>query len=159
MSIYLDPKFIAFLVQYNHIEDYYECHELLEDLWVEGQIHTKIHPLPMLILIATGHYHYRRGNRVGAIRTLSNAIHRFEEIPDDFKQQVPIHWGEWITALQLQLDVWKKQGPFQTTPIPISSDVQPLVERTRLHTVQPPKESLIHKHKTVFQHKKQRGTH
>lgn len=73
------PSFVQFLKEFNDVYDYFECHELLEDYWKEVAPRQKKHPLAALILLSTSMYHWRRGNIVGAIKTMNGSIKRLEE--------------------------------------------------------------------------------
>jgi predicted metal-dependent hydrolase len=67
------PLFVKFIVYFNRNQDYFECHEVLEEYWKSLPDGNKEHPLTAYILLATGMYHWRRGNLVGAYRTLKKA--------------------------------------------------------------------------------------
>ena len=69
------PLFVQFIVYFNENQDYFECHEVLEELWKKKEPLDKDHWLVALILLSTGLYHWRRGNRKGAEKTLQNAQH------------------------------------------------------------------------------------
>lgn len=60
------PAFIQFLSYFNGNHDFFECHEILEDYWKEVAPRDKQHPLTGWIQLATGMYHWRRGNFRGA---------------------------------------------------------------------------------------------
>jgi uncharacterized protein len=49
--------------------EFFECHEVLEQVWLNAQNERKLF-LQGLIQIAVGFYHLRRGNAVGATRLL-----------------------------------------------------------------------------------------
>ena len=68
-----NPLFLKFIVYFNENQDYFECHEVLEEYWKSIPGRTKDHPLTAYILLSTGLYHFRRDNTAGAIRTLRKA--------------------------------------------------------------------------------------
>ena len=74
-----DSKFVHFIKEFNETKDYFECHELLEDYWKEVAPRQKVHPLAALILLSTSMYHWRRGNYLGASRTMNSSITRMKE--------------------------------------------------------------------------------
>ncbi|MGG0657758.1 DUF309 domain-containing protein [Rummeliibacillus pycnus] len=92
------PLFIQFLAYFNGNQDYFECHEVLEEYWKKVAPRDKTHPLTGWIQLATGLYHWRRENFKGAQtilikaeRTLRTAIHDpfLEEInTSDLLQQI-----------------------------------------------------------------------
>lgn len=66
------PLFIDFCAYFNGNQDYFECHEVLEEYWKQVAPGEKKHPLVGYIQIATGMYHWRRENVRGALRMLQN---------------------------------------------------------------------------------------
>ena len=65
MHPYHHPLFVNFIVYFNENQDYFECHEVLEEYWKSLPDGGKEHPLTAYILLATGMYHWRRGNTTG----------------------------------------------------------------------------------------------
>lgn len=80
MMYWQDQRFLQFIRYFNEKQDYFECHEVLEELWIRTNVQTKKHVLPLLILISTSLYHWRRENWRGAEKTMTNALKRFNEI-------------------------------------------------------------------------------
>ncbi|WP_397537626.1 DUF309 domain-containing protein [Rummeliibacillus pycnus] len=67
------PLFIEFLTYFNGNQDYFECHEVLEEYWKEVAPRDKKHPLTGWIQLATCLYHWRRENFKGAHTILKKA--------------------------------------------------------------------------------------
>jgi len=65
-----DPLYVAFLAYFNRERDYFECHEVMEQLWLEeGR-----DPLYQgLLQVAVGLYHHRNGNIDGGVKLLTAA--------------------------------------------------------------------------------------
>lgn len=62
--------------------DFYECHEVLEELWMHSQAPDRRF-LQSLIHFAVGFYHHERGNRNGATRQLHKGLKKIQEyLPD-----------------------------------------------------------------------------
>jgi hypothetical protein len=59
-------------------QDYFECHEILEEAWKEKGNFTKEDVEVFLILIVTGEYHYRRDNLIGATTSYKRALKLYE---------------------------------------------------------------------------------
>lgn len=82
------PLFVDYCAYFNGNEDYFECHEVLEEYWKEIAPKEKEHVLVGYIQIATGLYHWRRGNSVGAYRILNKArkiiLHNSKSIFTEF---------------------------------------------------------------------------
>ncbi|MFS0687951.1 DUF309 domain-containing protein [Sporosarcina sp. 179-K 8C2 HS] len=79
MHPYHHPLFLNFIVYFNRNQDYFECHEVLEEYWKSIPNYTKDHPLTAFILLSTGLYHWRRGNVHGAHRTVVKAANRMQD--------------------------------------------------------------------------------
>lgn len=73
----LHPLFIDYCAYFNGNEDYFECHEVLEEYWKAVAPGEKLHPLVGYVQLATGMYHWRRENFDGAARILKKAIDNF----------------------------------------------------------------------------------
>lgn len=73
-----DRLYILFLHYFNVERDYFECHEVLEELWLEeGRS-----PLYQgLLQVAVGLYHFRNGNVNGAVKLLQQAVQKLERYP------------------------------------------------------------------------------
>jgi predicted metal-dependent hydrolase len=73
-----DPLYISFLYYFNRERDYFECHEVMEELWLqEGR-----NPLYQgLLQVAVGLYHHANGNRSGAIKLLTQAVDKLRLYP------------------------------------------------------------------------------
>lgn len=69
--------YIEYLVQFQAVRDYFECHEILEDYWKKHPDSPYKETWVMLIQLAVGLYHQRRGNMRGAFKLLTGAIRRF----------------------------------------------------------------------------------
>lgn len=77
MSEY-DRLYVAFLYYFNDQRDYFECHEVMEELWLEeGR-----NPLYQgLLQIAVGLYHHGNGNPSGSIKLFSAGLDKLAPYP------------------------------------------------------------------------------
>lgn len=66
--------YISYLIEYHATRDYFECHEILEEYWKEHPDDPRSAIWVGLIQLAVGHYHERRGNRVGAAKMYAQAL-------------------------------------------------------------------------------------
>ncbi|MDP4097717.1 DUF309 domain-containing protein [Paenibacillus sp. P96] len=74
------PLYIAYLVYFNRDRDYFECHEVLEELWLE----TGRNPLYKgLLQVAVGLFHFRNHNVRGASMMLESALHKLGDAEGD----------------------------------------------------------------------------
>lgn len=62
-------------------QDYFECHEIMEEAWKNKPARTKEDPEVFLILMAVGEYHYRRKNVAGAIKSYRKALKIYHDKP------------------------------------------------------------------------------
>lgn len=68
------PEMEEFLYHFYVTKDYFECHEIGEELWKEVAPREKSHFLVGFVLLATGLYHWRRANFDGALRSLEKSL-------------------------------------------------------------------------------------
>ncbi|WP_322903635.1 DUF309 domain-containing protein [Paenibacillus campi] len=80
MSHEFHPLYIAYLVYFNRDRDYFECHEVLEELWLEKDREPVYKGL---LQVAVGLFHFRNGTvnsmynkRLGAIKMLNSSLHK-----------------------------------------------------------------------------------
>lgn len=73
-----DQLYVEYLYYFNVERDYFECHEVMEELWMEeGR-----NPLHQgLLQVAVGLYHHRNGNVGGAIKLFEQGIEKLEYYP------------------------------------------------------------------------------
>ncbi|GAB2700364.1 DUF309 domain-containing protein [Paenibacillus thermoaerophilus] len=73
-----DRLYVEFLRRFNVERDYYECHDLMEELWLEeGR-----KPLYQgLLQVAVGLYHHGNGNPGGAVKLLRQAAGKLAGYP------------------------------------------------------------------------------
>lgn len=98
MSSTYEPLYVQFLYLFNVERDYYECHEVLEELWLE-----RGRPLVYqgLLQAAVALYHYNKGNLAGARKLLRAAKDKLEAYPNqtlgiDLHKLVRDCEDEWI---------------------------------------------------------------
>lgn len=75
----IEPLFVKYCTYFNGNKDYFECHEVLEELWKDVAPGDKRHALVGLIQVATALYHWRRENFRGATKSLTSAIAILEQ--------------------------------------------------------------------------------
>lgn len=75
-----EPLYVAYLIYFNRDRDYFECHEVLEELWLQRDRD----PLyKALLQVAVGLFHFRRGNLRGARMMLersSGVLKRYPQV-------------------------------------------------------------------------------
>lgn len=73
------PLYVDYCTFFNGNQDYFECHEVLEEYWKLISPGDKTHPLVGYVQLATGMYHWRRNNTAGAIKILRKAMNNFSK--------------------------------------------------------------------------------
>ncbi|OKP80702.1 hypothetical protein A3844_26840 [Paenibacillus helianthi] len=75
-----EPLYLAFLVYFNRDRDYFECHEVLEELWLARERD----PLyKALLQTAVGLYHFRNNNVRGGLMMLNRSQEVLQQYPGD----------------------------------------------------------------------------
>lgn len=80
MLPHYENLYVEFLYYFNTARDYFECHEVMEELWLEE---GRSPLLQGLLQVAVGLYHHGNGNVSGAIKLLTAALEKLEPQPDD----------------------------------------------------------------------------
>ncbi|OWA33591.1 hypothetical protein B9G55_19740 [Saccharibacillus sp. O16] len=130
-----EPQFVAFLVYFNRDRDYFECHEVLEELWLEqGR-----NPLYSgLLQLAVALYHFRNGgitqayNKIeGARKMMRSSIAKLSAYPGD---SLGIRLDKLIDeAHQYARKLGRyEQEPFDFYPLDIEIEDAKLQEQVRL---------------------------
>ncbi|MBA4602268.1 DUF309 domain-containing protein [Thermoactinomyces mirandus] len=74
------PLYVSFFYLFNVEQDYYKCHDVLEELWLEEGREAYYQGL---LQVAVGLYHLQNGNRNGAVKLLTSALVKLEPYPAD----------------------------------------------------------------------------
>lgn len=113
------PLFIDYCAYFNGNNDYFECHEVLEEYWKEIAPKEKLHPLVGYVQLATGMYHFRRSNVTGAARIMEKAIANFElNHNSEFFEYIDV--GQLLLHMENQLRKMHENKPFAHFPLPIT---------------------------------------
>lgn len=115
------PLFVDYCSYFNGNEDYFECHEVLEEYWKEIAPGEKQHPLVGYVQLATGLYHWRRGNFAGANRILQKAMVIFQK-SDDSPFYEYIHKQDLLEHMQNSLLRIQHSQHFIAFQLPIVND-------------------------------------
>lgn len=130
-----DPLYIAFLYHFNVTEDYFECHEVMETLWLEEGRSLLCQGL---LQVAVGLYHHRNGNVNGAIKLFQGAVNKLEQYPD---AEAGIDLGDLVRRSReyLQgLERGRDQYPFRPFRIRITDpELERLVARLKERPPEP----------------------
>ncbi len=140
------PLYIEYCTYFNGNRDYFECHEVLETYWKEFAPGERNHPLVGYIQVATGMYHWRRGNYSGAERMLSKALIIFNNCKSSpFVEK--IDFTQFMADISESLKLVQQKRVFQSFKLKISDNaLQQLVSNkiTTLPVID--YDFIIHKH-------------
>jgi predicted metal-dependent hydrolase len=79
-GVMLDSRYLAYLSYFNEERDYFECHEVMEELWLE---YGRSSLLQGLLQAAVGLHHWDNGNRSGAVKLMTAAQEKLSVYADE----------------------------------------------------------------------------
>lgn len=78
--------YFEFIDVFQNQRDFFKCHEILEEIWIEEtKCETRKHLAINLLLISVGLYHWRNKNFRGAIQVLENSLNNYDEISTELE--------------------------------------------------------------------------
>lgn len=145
-----NPFFVKFIIYFNDNQDFFECHEVLEDYWNNIPTRTKEHPLTSYILLSTGMYHWRRGNTTGALRTIKKAQYKMASMVSAAPEFTEgIDFDDLLRNIDKAALSIEANRPFKSFPIKVlSAEIQQQVINAAATMELLPRgsEAIIHKH-------------
>nr|WP_036718852.1 DUF309 domain-containing protein [Paenibacillus sp. JCM 10914] len=137
-----EPLYVAYLVYFNRDRDYFECHEVLEELWLEQERDPRYKGL---LQAAVGLFHFRNHNVRGAYKMFNSAIKQLEPYAED---ELGIEMGVLVSEMRryakqlaaydilpiayrdLSIEIWDPR--LQTAVDQASQDIRPNIpQRTK----------------------------
>jgi predicted metal-dependent hydrolase len=94
IEVIKDTRYLAFISHFNGDRDYFECHEVMEELWLEE---GRSLLLQGLLQASVGLYHWENGNLSGAVKLMTAAL-------DKLNFYVDVALGLDLLALRLDLE-------------------------------------------------------
>lgn len=115
------PKvWIDYLVHFHRDQDYFECHEVLEEHWKdEGMIGDL---WPGLIQLAVALYHHRRGNMNGANRMISSCKLKLKKEVLALKG-LGIETEPFFELIDKRIQKIEQQQPFESVALPLTTEL------------------------------------
>lgn len=139
------PLFIKYCTYFNGNQDYFECHEVLEEYWKELN-GKKNHPLVGYIQIASSLYHWRRNNIKGAYKLMKNAMTIMESNSSSIFFE-HIDFPMLSFNCQNSFSLIQSQLPFRSFFIHITNDtLRQLVQEEIGNLPKMDEHFLLHKH-------------
>ncbi len=129
---YLHSLYVDYFAYFNGNQDYFECHEVLEEYWKEIAPGDKNHVLVGLVQLATGMYHWRRDNRSGALRMLQKSFANLQQhTKSEFLQALDVE--QLFQDVEHVLTHIKSGDSFTAFPIIIQDEaLQQLIDKKLL---------------------------
>lgn len=141
------PLYVDYCIYFNGNQDYFECHEVLEEYWKIVAPGDKNHVFVGFIQLATGLYHWRRNNFNGAIRTLQKAYVNFQA-NENSPYLIPIDKEDLVNHIEKSMIMITHHKPFQSFSITIKdSALQQIVQEAIRYLPSQDNHYIIHKHK------------
>ena len=145
-----NPFFVKFIIYFNDNQDFFEGHEVLEDYWNSIPDRTKEHPLTGYILLSTSMYHWRRGNAVGALRTIKKAQQKMASMVSTAPEFTEgIDFDDLLKNIDKVIRAIQENRPFQPFSIKVLLPEirQSIVEiSAALELLPAGSEAVVHKH-------------
>lgn len=119
--------YIDFIYYFNIEKDYYECHEVLEELWLET---GRERFYQGLLQVAVGLYHFQNDNKKGAIKMMIAALQKLSQYPNPICMGINLNQVKEHAKQSLQ-ELTDKANP-HFTPITIQivdPKLQELIEK------------------------------
>lgn len=108
-----DPRFVEFVRLYN-TGHYYESHEVLEDLWLDGHGPDRLF-YQGLIMYSTAFLHLERGNLSGFSKLLVSAAAKLAGYPDR-------HMGVDLCVVRGAIAAWRGRLARHAPESPVGYD-------------------------------------
>lgn len=106
-----DPRYLAFIAHFNGDRDYFECHEVMEELWLEE---GRSPLLQGLLQAAVGLHHWNNGNLSGAVKLMTASRQKLGRYGD-------LLLGLDLAALCRDLDISLKRLKESTQDVPFQA--------------------------------------
>ena len=142
----MHPLYVDFYNYFNGNQDYFECHEVLEEYWKKVAPGDKEHVLVGLVQLATGMYHWRRSNFSGAARILTKSLRNIKRNEQSIFLK-PLNLPLLEKQLLQSISQVEQHKPFHSFKIDIvDCELKKLVDKRILEQPKNDEHFLLHKH-------------
>ena len=121
-----DPKFVRFIVLFNRDRDYYECHDVMEELWLEE---GRSRFWQGLLQVAVGLHHYENDNYTGAVKLLRAALEKLDGYAETEAGINVKRLREDAAAALAPLEAWLADSARGTPPEPAPIEIHVIDRR------------------------------
>ena len=140
---------LEYLIHFHTTQDYFECHEVLEEHWKNEGMKGNL--WPGLIQIAVALYHQRRGNKNGARRMITSSILKLQTEIDGLRE-LGIDTEPFFVVLNGRKQEIEKDRPFEPITLPLTPTLlqtclnEAKVTEDEWFSTDSADENIIHKH-------------
>ncbi|PYZ94448.1 hypothetical protein CR194_02640 [Salipaludibacillus keqinensis] len=124
MEKYPQP-YIEYLVHFHGSRDYFECHEIMEEFWIENNHDVK---WLALIQIAVAVYHERQKNIDGGLRLYRKVLSHLRN-DRGLLNDLSIHQSDLEQLIKSRIKNMLYEGPYQPLDLPIIDEA--LIEQCK----------------------------
>lgn len=148
MHLAKQQAFQQFLYEFHVTRDYFECHEIFEDLWKDLAPRQKQHELVGFILFATGMYHWRRGNQSGGTRSFHKAYLLLEQaVVDNDSFLINFDRAQLLQLIRKSEQLCKDGAPYRSVVLPIVNKEFLTAIPMTTDNQHPLADEIVHKHR------------
>lgn len=112
-------------------QEFFECHEVLEDLWRPLPAGPEKMLLQGLLQVGVGYYHWQRGNAVGARNKLRSGLEKLEAVASQPVYSPPVRLEELLQPVQHHLNQLLEQKD-ESIPALNANRIPLLIKTARL---------------------------
>ena len=120
-----EVEYVEFLINFNSLRDYFECHELLEEIWMEEYNLSIKKAYQALIQFAVGFYHWRRNNNIGATKTFIKCLKNME-LSKDALYELGLDYHSLVDQINTSLKEIEEGLPYHSVDIVMNDDLTTL---------------------------------
>ncbi|PCF84847.1 DUF309 domain-containing protein [Staphylococcus delphini] len=117
----LENDLVHFYYQFHHEQHYFLCHDILEEAWKMQHAFSKQDAVVSLILLATGSYHYRRGNFKGAHKTFNKAYQIIANYSEETMATLGLARKAYLNILTQLIHDTAQEIPFSPIQLPLTA--------------------------------------
>lgn len=112
-------EYIEFLIEFHGTRDYFECHEILEEYWLEQNRDGR---WLALIQLAVAVYHERQKNYAGSSKLYRKVLRHLEHKSEDLGE-LSIDTDRLADQIEERLFIIKNGLPYHPMNLPIKDEV------------------------------------
>ncbi|NJP38139.1 DUF309 domain-containing protein [Alkalicoccus luteus] len=112
--------YVNYLIEFHATRDFFECHEILEEYWIEN---NREKTWLLLIQLAVALYHQRRGNIRGSLK-LFDKVFRLLDRGDHRLYEVGIYTDQLRESLNQRYEEVYQGWPYRPFSIPLTDEVE-----------------------------------